>query len=197
METYDFWLDKVRQDVDRCGYSLQRVPIKYKTYEICLEAIKSNGSALRFVPEEHKKYELCLEAMKNRGYYLYCVPEEHRTYELCMIAVKCNNYNFTYVPDEVKVMIVKILNTITPSQFITLPEYINKEELIDPLTLDKIEDSTIYAFFKEKEKYYIVTSLHQIQNMINIKFGHSTKDKVFVPTKNSLMNISELVWVKF
>jgi hypothetical protein len=35
------------------------------TEEICLEAVKHDGSALEYVPEALKTQELCLSALKN------------------------------------------------------------------------------------------------------------------------------------
>jgi hypothetical protein len=102
-----------------------------------------------------------------------------------------------YIPEEFKSSIMENINKITPTEFINLPEDIDKEELIDPLTLDKVEENTVYAFFRENEKFYLVTSLAQIQKMVDTNFRDSVFYRVFVPTKNSLMNISELVWVQF
>ena len=57
------------------------VPYRYKSYELCLEAVKNNGTALAYVIEKHKSYELCLEAAKQNKLAIINVPEKYRTKE--------------------------------------------------------------------------------------------------------------------
>jgi len=46
-----------------------------KTKEMCLTAVKLDGSVLKFVPEELKTVEMCLEAVKNGVWNLKYVPD--------------------------------------------------------------------------------------------------------------------------
>jgi len=108
------------------GAALEFVPDKYKTYELCLDAVRHNMpvddgcSALAFVPEEFKTHELCLEAIRHdtltsifwENYSVEpdytaaidFVPEKLRTPELCFEAVKHSPYsptgNFNFVEVE-------------------------------------------------------------------------------------------------
>jgi len=97
------------------GAALEFVPNRYKTYELCLDAVRHNApvdegcSALAFVPEEFKTYELCLEAIKHDCITsifwenhsvepdytaaINLVPEKLRTPELCFEAVKHSPYS--------------------------------------------------------------------------------------------------------
>ena len=53
------------------GAALEYVPEKYKTYELCLDAVRHNTpvdesrSALAYVPDKLKTQELCLEAIRH------------------------------------------------------------------------------------------------------------------------------------
>jgi len=52
------------------------VPEKFKTTEMCLEALKQHGWVLEYVPKKLKTLELCLEAVKKYRRALQYVPEE-------------------------------------------------------------------------------------------------------------------------
>jgi hypothetical protein len=91
------------------GAALKYVPNKYKTYELCLDAVRHNTpvdegcSALAFVPDELKTYELCLEAIRHDyltsvfwenhsvefdyAAAINFVPKKLRTPELCFEAL--------------------------------------------------------------------------------------------------------------
>ena len=96
-KTYKEYLELVKKK----GLSLAFGPDKYRTYEICLEAIKVNPSInIDCVPDKHKTYELCFEVVKNSflNRILSIIPDKHRTYELCLEAVKRSPINIQYVP---------------------------------------------------------------------------------------------------
>ena len=106
-KTYEEYLELVKEK----GLSLAFVPDKYRTYEICLEAIKVNPSInIDCVPDKHKTYELCLEVVKNSflNRILSIIPDKHRTYELCLETLKqCKiregkelYFNY-YIPDNI------------------------------------------------------------------------------------------------
>jgi hypothetical protein len=81
---------------------LEDVPEKYKTAELCLLALKTNGHELLYVPEKLKTAELCLTAIMLDGCALQYVPEKLRTVELCLAAVKKSGYSLEYVPENFK-----------------------------------------------------------------------------------------------
>ena len=104
-KTYEEYLELVKER----GLSLAFVPDKYRTYEICLEAIKVNPSInIDCVPDKHKTYELCLEVVKNSflNRILSIIPDKHRTYELCLKVVKNKVTNMitvlNHIPEEHK-----------------------------------------------------------------------------------------------
>jgi hypothetical protein len=104
------------------GAALEWVPEKYKTYELCLDAVRhnspeSNGcSALAFVPDELKTHELCLEAIRHDytehdvefdyAAATNFVPQKLRTPELCFEAFINQPYSqpgyFNFIEDEEK-----------------------------------------------------------------------------------------------
>ena len=96
-KTYEEYLELVKEK----GLSLAFVPDEYRTYELCLEAIKVNPNMnIDCVPDKHKTYELCFEVVKNSflNRILSIIPDKHRTYELCLEAVKRSPINIQYVP---------------------------------------------------------------------------------------------------
>jgi hypothetical protein len=113
------------------GAALEYVPDKYKTYELCLDAVRHNTpvdegcSALAFVPDELKTYELCLEAVRhdylisiywetgNTVEFDYAaainfVPKKLRTPELCFEALINNPTSppgyFNFVENEEEIL---------------------------------------------------------------------------------------------
>jgi predicted SAM-dependent methyltransferase len=43
-----------------------------------------------YIDDKHKTYEMCFDAVKSNGLLLECVPSEHRTVELYREAIKQN-----------------------------------------------------------------------------------------------------------
>lgn len=106
--SYEYFLEQVQH----CAHALAIVPLRYKTFELSLTAVKKNAITLQWVPmplrdvemcdaaiNENpialaytpqclRTYERCLYAMKLYGGALKSVPKEHRTFELCVEAVK-------------------------------------------------------------------------------------------------------------
>ncbi len=82
---------------------LEDIPLKDRTEEICLEAVRKNGSALQYVPVENfddPTYEkICLKAIKQKGAAIQYVPEDKRTENICLQAVKYCGEAIMYVPE--------------------------------------------------------------------------------------------------
>ena len=104
-KTYEEYLELVKER----GLSLAFVPDEYRTYELCLEAIKVNPNMnIDCVPDKHKTYELCFEVVKNSflNRILSIIPDKHRTYELCLKVVKNKVTNMitvlNHIPEEHK-----------------------------------------------------------------------------------------------
>ena len=104
-KTYEEYLELVKEK----GLSLAFVPNEYRTYELCLEAIKVNPNMnIDCVPDKHKTYELCFEVVKNSflNRILSIIPDKHRTYELCLKVVKNKVTNMitvlNHIPEEHK-----------------------------------------------------------------------------------------------
>jgi len=57
-----------------------------------------SSTVLRYVPEKFRTEELCLEAVKQDGRALLYVPKKFWTAELCMMAVKKNEFALEYMP---------------------------------------------------------------------------------------------------
>ena len=84
MEEYTAGLSNIEEDL--------------RTPEICMEAVKKNGTALSAVPENLITNEMCMEAVKNNGLALQYVPLI--TKDLCEEAIKNTGSALQYVPKE-------------------------------------------------------------------------------------------------
>ena len=67
--------------------------IKHQTPEICLAAVKQDGTALQYVKGQTP--EICLEAVKQNGFALKYVKKQ--TAEICLAAVKQESAVLKYV----------------------------------------------------------------------------------------------------
>ncbi len=108
IKTEDFWIDMIEIKPESLQY------ITNQTDNICMTAVKKNGSMLQYVT--NKTYEICVEAVKNVGYALLFVenpgPElclmgvktcgmmlkfiENQTYEMCLEGVKNDGVSLKY-----------------------------------------------------------------------------------------------------
>lgn len=70
LEIKEFW----KTAVTNYSYNLGAMPIKYKTYEICLIAVMSDGLLLKYVPLELRDYDMCNAAIQSRIDTLKYVP---------------------------------------------------------------------------------------------------------------------------
>ena len=62
-----------------------------KTPELCLTAVKQDGTALNSIPPDRKTPELCLAAVRQNGIALQYVQQTMPNYnEICLAAVRQN-----------------------------------------------------------------------------------------------------------
>jgi len=82
----------------------KRIYRKYRTLEVCMEAIKHDGLLLRYVEEEIKitSPELCEIAVNQNPLALQYVPLPLRSLELCTNAITQNGNAIKYVPTEIQ-----------------------------------------------------------------------------------------------
>ena len=72
------------------GRELSKIPVKFRSYEICLLAVKQNSGALCSVPNTILDCHLCVLAIKRNGMLISDIPNKFCTYELKLEAVKQN-----------------------------------------------------------------------------------------------------------
>ena len=87
--------------VEKTGYSLEYVPVEFRTRELILKAVKRNGEAIRFVSEEQITEEMCRVAVQQTGLALMYVPSEFKTHDLCAQAVEDEPEVIKYVPVDI------------------------------------------------------------------------------------------------
>ena len=77
---------------------LTNIPIKQRTYTICLAAVQRCGPALNFVPKELRDENIILTALRTNGLALQYI--DNPSLEMCKIAVKSNHHAMKYVPQK-------------------------------------------------------------------------------------------------
>lgn len=78
--------------VAKDGRDLSKIPVNFRSYEICLAAVEQNASALSSVPDAILDYRLCIITIKKNGLMIYAVPDKFCTYDLKLEAVKQNPF---------------------------------------------------------------------------------------------------------
>lgn len=103
-------------------FTLSDIPIKFRTKEICIAAVKIDPLAIASVPADLLSQEIfnlqfathgtshqlpkeldreyCLKAVKIKGMNLQCVPYALRDWEMCIAAVNQNPRAASYFPEE-------------------------------------------------------------------------------------------------
>ena len=89
---------------------LSKVPVKQRTAEICLNAVKKDGRKLKYVPKKFKTAEICLAAVQNDGSALKFVPGYLRTTELQTAALHVEVYFNEQIPDNLKSKVEELFN---------------------------------------------------------------------------------------
>ena len=85
---------------------ISQIPIKYRTYEICLIAIIENPStSLKYIPDEIKTEEMCNLAFKSnpKSNFKY-IPDKFKTMEMCEEAIQANHKNYRFIPEKIKTL---------------------------------------------------------------------------------------------
>jgi hypothetical protein len=71
--------------------------VEDKTPEICKEAVQLDGMLLKYIPEEKQTYELCIDAVKSNGFALQF--SKFKNAQICLEAVKSNGAAISIIPD--------------------------------------------------------------------------------------------------
>lgn len=125
------WLTNEKMTTDLFG----SIDDAMKTRELCLAALRKNGSFLRFdVPKDMLTPEMCLVAVQNDGTVLEFVPSEYITPKMCLVAVQNNGSALKYVPNELITLAlcfvaVQTISSGYNSAFWSVPEKFKTAEL--------------------------------------------------------------------
>lgn len=145
-------------DEQKCFILIKKNPkilkyIKKQTYELCLTAVKNNGSSLEYVKPELQTKKLCTIAVENYGYAIEYVNDEFLTKEICLKAVKAHGFSFRKLKDEFKTKDIYI--EAIKSKYSLLKYISNKPDLIidNNLLLESIRYNA--RTFEDIEHKYI------------------------------------------
>jgi hypothetical protein len=101
-----------------------------------------------------------------------------------------------YIKSEILQTISHLLNdTLEPTEFASFPEGILATDFTDPVTLDELQPGIIYGFLVEGQCWYLANSLETTNTFIDSRFRGSSRTKVFVPFKNSLVDTNKIKWI--
>lgn len=84
------------------GLTLEKVPARHRTYELCLEAVRQNGFALQHVPTRHRKEELCLTAIGSNPIAVYHTPVYLYTEDFVVRAVRASGRALAYFREDLR-----------------------------------------------------------------------------------------------
>ena len=59
------------------------IPDRFKTQEMCDEAVHTEPFSLTYVLDGFKTQEMCIEAARNKLYMLLFIPDELKMQEMC------------------------------------------------------------------------------------------------------------------
>lgn len=94
--THELCLAAVQQD----GWALSVVPKQFKTFAVCLAAVRHTGCALQHVPEATPV--LCYAAVRQDGWALQFVPDSMKTESLCLDAFRQDERAAQFIPDTIR-----------------------------------------------------------------------------------------------
>ncbi|MBT2639446.1 DUF4116 domain-containing protein [Bacillus sp. ISL-39] len=97
--TNEICIEAVKNDGSILAYS-SYIADEFRTKKLYLEAIKQNGKALKYVPDKYKSESLCRIATEQNGLALEFVPKNILSKELFMLAVEQNGLALEYVPSK-------------------------------------------------------------------------------------------------
>jgi hypothetical protein len=174
---------------------LNDIPKEKRTRNVCLESLRQQVFNIQDIPEEFKTADFYLEALDVNPYVLQIIPEEYKTEEIYIKAVQNDERNIRFVPEHLKESVLRRKDDLFRN-LSELPSSINIDELEDPVMFEKLEKDKIYGFFIQNEKWYVGISHEVALKFIVEKFHDSNKQKIFIPTLNSLYELEKLRWVK-
>ena len=87
---------------DKNDCSLTKLPVKQRTLEICLNAVKKDGRELKFVPKKLRTTEICLAAVHTDNSAFQYMPGHLRSAKLFSTAMQVNIYFNDKTPKELK-----------------------------------------------------------------------------------------------
>ena len=134
MRTPEICLEAVKSD----GSALKYVPEDIKTPEMCLEAVKHSGLAISSIPKEMLTYGICLEAAKHSGLAISSIPKEMLTYEICLEAVKHSRFAISSIPKE---MLTHEICLEAVKYFAIAIDFIPQEMLTSEMYLEVVKKS--------------------------------------------------------
>lgn len=107
--TYNICLKAVSKE-SLYSSPLQFVPSKFKSYEICVEALKWNYDAIQYVPKKYRIQSRIIRAIQYNPLAISVLKPREISYKAAHTAVKKDIRTILYVPDKYLLRIINDFN---------------------------------------------------------------------------------------
>jgi hypothetical protein len=173
-----------------------------QTIELCLACVKLNGMVLEFVKNEYKTYEVCLSAVRSsKGIALKFVKDEYKTYEVCLAAVKLNGIALEFVKNELfDDLIIDAINSDLSFKFlISILEKKSTYKNVNNKNKEKIIDNYFviyinYLLSKETNLNSLVSNNDKIIKLDNTKEYYHSYISQFNELNSTFYNSYDFIW---
>ena len=91
----------ILESIKRNPMSLEGVPEKYLTEELCYEAIKIRGDVLDFIPKKFHSKRISEEAMRTYPLCIENIPKKYLTKEICISALRKSLQSIRFIPKKI------------------------------------------------------------------------------------------------
>ena len=176
--------------VKRLPYLLRYVPDKYKTEQMCDEAILENGGTLKYVPDCYKNQEMCNKVVENYPYTLEYFPECYKTKEMCRRAVRRCFFVSNVIPDKYKTQeICNLAVSLYFSFMVYCPYKYLTQEMCDETGNDSLAVLELISdwFVTSKMIKKLFTALYADDNILY--FNEDSGDAVVNYNEMGIVNI--------
>jgi hypothetical protein len=160
---------------------------------LALDAIQRHPTAFRFVT--NPSFDFCVKAVRARAEVIDMVQD--RAYDVWMAAGRPMGYVYGgfgsyYAWGRLPALFDTVRKTAKAA-----PASVSGPQE-DPVTMEDVAAGTLCAFLPgmRPNTWHIVGTIDTIANIIRTKFRDSNNYHVFVPHRNALIPISQLVWFR-
>lgn len=179
-----------------CYFGLSRVPLEYRTKEICIKAIKYNPDDIKYVPKQFLSKELCIEAFMSCPslYTIEYLPIQSLSYDLVKYAIEYNPELITSTKlneflDQTDYG--KELWKLAIDKYIIMLQCIPDRYMSNELCLHYIKINP-YNLLYINEKYYTSEIINELMNVCN-RFDFDILKRILQKIPNNIISYNHCI----